>query len=126
MLRCPYLQTSHNFADNKHPLLYLPSANEVCEGYVFTLVCLSLGWGLLLRGCLLRRGACSREGACSGGVETPCDGYCCGRYAFYWNAFLFPFFMPGNQDPYLVTTIFCAKRGTDPSYARVFCHSERN
>ena len=22
-------------------------------------------------------------------VETPRDGYCCGRYASYWNAFLF-------------------------------------
>ena len=32
------------------------------------------------------------RGACSGGgwVETPpADGYCCGRYASYWNAFLF-------------------------------------
>ena len=34
-------------------------------------------------------------GACSGGSgpgghmeETPRDGYCCGRYASYWNAFL--------------------------------------
>ena len=22
-------------------------------------------------------------------METPRDGYCCGRYASYWNAFLF-------------------------------------
>ena len=29
-------------------------------------------------------------GVCSGrGVETPHDGHCCGRYALYWNAFLF-------------------------------------
>ena len=30
-------------------------------------------------------------GAYSGGclVETPPDGYCCGWYASYWNAFLF-------------------------------------
>ena len=42
-------------------------------------------------------GACSWEGgACSGGfwsrgclVETPLDDYCCGRYASYWNAFVF-------------------------------------
>ena len=36
-------------------------------------------------------GAWSR-GVCSWGgclVETPPDGYCCGRYASYWNAFLF-------------------------------------
>ena len=35
--------------------------------------CLVLGGGSLVRGCL---------------VETPPDGYCCGRYASYWNAFL--------------------------------------
>ena len=29
-------------------------------------------------------------GACSGGVwSPPCDSYCCGRYASYWNAFLY-------------------------------------
>ena len=41
---------------------------------------------------------CSQGGACwgrsargGGGVKTPpkSDGYCCGRYASYWNAFLF-------------------------------------
>ena len=27
---------------------------------------------------------------CGGGlVETPQDGYCCGWYTFYWNAFMF-------------------------------------
>ena len=36
-------------------------------------------------------GACFGGDACSGGclVETPPDGYCCGPYASYWNAFLF-------------------------------------
>ena len=38
-------------------------------------------------------GACSKGGLLwkGGGVETPpkADGYCCGRYASYWNAFLF-------------------------------------
>ena len=48
--------------------------------------------------CLLLGGAWSGRclllgGVCSGGclVETPRDGYCCGRYASYWNAFLFVF-----------------------------------
>ena len=60
--------------------------------------------GGLLGGVPAPGGACSRgvpgprgvpalEGACSGGgclVETPApDGYCCGQYASYWNAFLF-------------------------------------
>ena len=39
--------------------------------------------GFLLWGCLLQ-GSCLPQG-----VETPRDGYCCGRYATYWNAFLF-------------------------------------
>ena len=58
---------------------------------------LARGWSLLWGGLLW-------GGACSGGVpvlgggvpalegmwrDTPtCDGYCCGRYASYWNAFL--------------------------------------
>ena len=35
-------------------------------------------------------GAWSKEESGPGGclLETPRDGYCCGRYASYWNAFL--------------------------------------
>ena len=47
------------------------------------------GGCLLLGGCLLQGGACSGGGV---GVKTPpppADGYCCGWYASYWNAFLF-------------------------------------
>ena len=52
-----------------------------CEGYVFTGVCLSTG------GCLLLvPGVCFW---CMGRHPPPGDGYCCGRYASYWNAFLF-------------------------------------
>ena len=39
------------------PPLFLPPANEVCEGYVFTGVCLSIE-GSLSRGYLFRRGLC--------------------------------------------------------------------
>ena len=46
-------------------------------------------------GGLLTGGACSGEFCCQGGacskgvcVETPRDGYCCGRYTSYWNACL--------------------------------------
>ena len=28
--------------------------------------------------------------------DPPGDGYCCGRYASYWNAFLFSLFFPRN------------------------------
>ena len=42
-------------------------------------------------GGLLPVGVPAPRGICSGGrgVETPNDGYCCRRYTFYWNAFLF-------------------------------------
>ena len=47
------------------------------------------GWGCLLPGgrCLLLGG----WGAWSGGMPggDPPDGYCCERYASYWNAFLY-------------------------------------
>ena len=39
-----YLRLLHHFVQ----LIFLPSANEVCEGYVFTRVCHSVhgGWGV--------------------------------------------------------------------------------
>ena len=57
---------------------------------------------LITGGCLVQGGACSQGGACCQGVnatgrvpaprgclvETPLDGYCCERYATYWNSFL--------------------------------------
>ena len=61
-----------------------------------------------LEGCLLG-GVCSQGGACLGGfapggsalgegvVETPRDGYCYGRFASYWNAFLFIFILGGRN-----------------------------
>ena len=53
----------------------------------------SRGRGCLLPGGVWRQGGAwsGRGGVCSGGclVETPRDGHCCGRYASYWNAFLF-------------------------------------
>ena len=52
--------------------------------------------GMCSRGCLVPGrsalgGAWSQEGCLflGGLVETPRGGHCCGRYAFYWNAFLF-------------------------------------
>ena len=88
--------------------LFLPSANEVCEGYVFTCVCLSTGGcrgpGGLPRGVSRPRGCVQAQawgvsrprpsGVCipactdANTPPPPADGYCCGRYASYWNALL--------------------------------------
>ena len=54
-------------------------------------VILSTGGGAYSQGGLLPGGVCSQRGSCSwGGAwwRPPRDGYCCGRYASYWNAFL--------------------------------------
>ena len=71
---------------------YLPPANEVCEGYVFTGVCHSVhgeGRAWLLPGghAWLLWGACM---AAPGGVHGFSDEIrsMSGRYASYWNAFL--------------------------------------
>ena len=51
------------------PLIYLPPANEVCEGYVFTGVCLSTGAGLCPGAgvSVHRGGSLSRGDLCRGG-----------------------------------------------------------
>ena len=60
--------------------ILLPPANEVCEGYVFTGVCLSTG------------GRTHLILSASGGMHAPGGYYkmrsMSGRYASYWNAFL--------------------------------------
>ena len=62
---------------------------------MFTLVCHSVHRGgvcLVLGGCLVPPATVAVQGGSGPGggclVETPPDGYCCGRYASYWNAFL--------------------------------------
>ena len=58
-------------------------------------------------GCLLLRvsapgGVClgGVGGGVPGGAPSPSpDGYCCRRYASYWNAFLFVFFLKGSERP---------------------------
>ena len=65
---------------------YLPPANEVCEVYVFTGVCLSIR-----RGGGLSRGSLF-GGSLSRGVSSqrPLVTVMCRRYTSYWNAFLLP------------------------------------
>ena len=100
----------NNFFAQKRIFLIDISVNyrpqRSCEGYVFTRVCQSFcsqGGEVCYPSMHCRwypsmpcsRGMCS--GGCLlqgvpalGGVETPlkADGYCCGQYASYWNAFL--------------------------------------
>ena len=74
----------------------LPCPGGVWSGGVWSGGCLLPG------GCLVPGGAWSLGGAWSWGVPgqggawsreclvlKPPDGYCCGRYTSYWNAFLF-------------------------------------
>ena len=55
-------------------------------------------------GCLVSGGGVPGPGGClvRGGVETPPDGYCCGRYASYWNAFFY-------ISVYVLITCICAQ-----------------
>ena len=62
---------------------FLPPANEVCEGYVFTPVCQSFQSQGDMHG---EGGACVVKGGGMGGWR---GSHCSGRYASYWNAFLF-------------------------------------
>ena len=61
---------------------------QICEGCVFTGVCLSTGWGGRGRGACMARGG----GVHGGGPPGRYYGYgirwMSGRYASYWNAFL--------------------------------------
>ena len=92
-------------------IIFSPPANEVCEVYVFTPVCQSFcsrGGGGGVRGKGARvcvAGACVGGGACVAGGGMRGQGVCMprmpppdttrygqsmrGRYATYWNAFLF-------------------------------------
>ena len=96
------------FRTRKSPLpvqfSLLPPANEVCEGNVFTGVCLSGGGerGAWWRRCVCgERGMYSKGGACmAGGRPRAVQGRRCacrrdshwsGWYASYWKAFLFSF-----------------------------------
>ena len=82
----------------------LPPATKLGQGNVFTGVCDSVNRGASSGGYLLPGGVCywgvspPEGGICfwDGGVcswgrgwRHPRDGYYCGRYASYWNAFLF-------------------------------------
>ena len=95
--------------------MFLPPANEVWGKVIF----LHLFVILFTRGVPGQEGACSRGGAWAGGYGGVCmvqgvpgleggfggclfqgawwrpprDGYCCGWYASYWNAFLLYLFL---------------------------------
>ena len=86
-------------------LIYLPPGKEVCEGYVFTGVCLCTGRGSL----------CPGEGSLSGRPPT----VMCGLYASYWNAFLF------NKSSQHVITLFFHVIGLIPRNFTYCCRQEK-
>ena len=88
--RKPHLHVTSAFA-------FLPSATKLRRLFLQVSVC-TQGGCLVPGGCAWSRGgAWSRGVPGPGGVGIPActepppgrDGYCCGRYASYWNAFLF-------------------------------------
>ena len=82
-----YLCTTRNRQCENCAYCYRPKRS--CEGYVFTRVCHSVHRGGLPQ-CML--GYHPRRSRPPPQEQTPPppprDGYCCGRYASYWNAFL--------------------------------------
>ena len=68
-----------------------------CEGYVFTRVCHSVRGGV----CLSAWWDTPQE------QTPPRDGHCCGRYASYWNAFLFQ--MKWNKTVSKILVFICGK-----------------
>ena len=89
--------------------IFTTRKRSLWQGNMFTGVFLSTGgvpapgglfWGVWSGGCLLPvgsgpgdacSGGCLLQGRCllrGGAWWRPPDGYCCGRYASYWNAFL--------------------------------------
>ena len=93
-------------SDLNGPLHFLPPANEVWGKVIFLHLFVILFTGGVVSHHALQQGGsalrwCLVQGVCSGGVPgpggllrgvpggDPLDGYCCGRYASYWNAFLF-------------------------------------
>ena len=58
-------------------ILYLPPANEVCEGYVFTVVCLSTGGTCMPKGvCMAKGGMRGEGGMCVAKVACMAKGTC--------------------------------------------------
>ena len=74
-----FLCTFHHTCHLTPPFpVYLPPANKVCEGYVFTGVCLSTGRGSLPRGFLSSGVVSVQGGLCSGGSLFREGGLCPG------------------------------------------------
>ena len=94
----------------------LPPENEVWGKVIFSQACVknSVHMGVPAPGGLLPGGACL--GGCL--VETPQDGYCCGRYASYWNAFLFSMFIQSRNLPWNKFNLESLGDALDPLYCR--------
>ena len=75
----------------------------------------SLGQGNIFRS------VCQEFCPGGGGVDTPrSDGYCCGRYASYWNAFLFFHHFHSSRLRSFVFTVFGGSLAVRSLYAALW------
>ena len=86
--------------------------------------------GVPAPGGLLRGGVCSRGSLLPGwGFRNPpppqADGYCCGRYASYWNAFLLFNSMPTSNNKSMNSTSLTPTHPLTMNYPRIVCDSFR-
>ena len=115
--------------------MFLPPANKVCEGYIFTDLCLSTGEGVSVQEDLWSGGLC--PGCLCPGVslsraevsvhrgflsQRPPDILMCGQYVSYWNAFLlrFPSNLLGGYDV-SSCLVSCSFQGYDVTSCLVLC-----
>ena len=90
---------------------FSPPANEV--------------WGkvISLQVCVCPQGGCLVRGGVPDGDPRPPNGYCCGRYASYWNAFLFVSMFASNFDIVSMLTLVLMKTmGWNPFFVFASCY----
>ena len=90
-----------------HELMVYYHPQRSCEGYVFTPVCQSRGGvSATVHAEIPPLGAGTHSGAGTppirrhppgAGTFPPADGYCCGQYVSYWNAFFLNNFFSSVQ-----------------------------
>ena len=105
-----YLNIALPFGSHTNAIIFTARKRSLGQGNIFTPVCHSVHRGICLGpggwGCLL-------PGVPGG---DPPDGYCCGRYASYWNAFLFrnivTVYHNLSRESLINSLVFCVKHSS--------------